>query len=367
MMRQMKKAEVIKRLKALPYKPEDYWLMDETAKLMRGLVRGTGMIQLSCRKETGDRLLADGVRPLNEKAPAGYRQFRLDAEGLIMAVENEISEKCGLFQTFEWIDGFQVPTVYDLEEYDKLVMLSWGMDPDAMKVFCSEHYAFHYRSGSLAEKEIQTIAERKEADFRRICDALKVEPDFLIRYYLLDSPEDNLRITGDLCTIHMFDPDSVFAVYSELCKAVGPYGDAYIISRQIGAPATAVREGLAIWFEGGWNGADNLSWAIWLVHADKYIRLQDLLNDDLISEQTQVIAAPVMGAFTEWLIGAFGMDKYLEFFRYKDSAGAFRMVYGKSAGELNDLFVQYVRQFRFKPHGEEEMGRLYRRLVSGDC
>ncbi len=343
----MNKEEIISRLKALPYDPEDYCLLFETAKVMRGLVGGAGGIHLGCSSEVGDRMLADGARMGKDAvSKKGFRLLKIDRD--IMVSDTDYSEEYGLLQDFDWIDGFRVPTEDDLKAMDELAMYFWGLVPDMMGEFCSEHYVFHYWKDSAAERDIQKIAEKQEACFRQICDTLKVEPDFRIQYYLMRSVEETARIYGAPVGGFASAPDKVFAVYNETRKVIGPHEDTHLLSRLAGDPdSDAVSEGLSVWFDRNYNSVDNLAWVIWFLQTGKYLNVQDLLDNDYFAEQSEIIKYPLMAAFTGWLIDGVGMDRYLKFLKYKDSREGFRDIYGKTAEELNELFVEYAKQYHF--------------------
>ncbi len=358
----MNREELIMRLKAFPYDPKDYYLLFETAKVMRGLAAGIGAIRLGCSKEFAERLLADGIELDNPDGEVGKRNFKVDRDFYIR--ETKLFEKLELLSSFEWIEGFQVPTVEDMKAVDDFTLLYWGMDPDSMLEYCTDHYVFHYSKGSMAERDIVQIAEKQEAGFRRICDALKVEPDFPVECYLLDSLAQMARIEGRPVGGCFHAPNMVFVVYNGERRAMGPHEDAHLVSWLIGDPCTAVQEGLAMWFDRGYNGADNLSWTVWFLHKGMCPSIDDLItrDDDHFHMLDERITYPVMGIFTAWLIAGAGMERYLEFYKYKDSAEGFRKVYGRSAAELNELFVKYVKQFQIKEGGLEQMENLFSRL-----
>ena len=65
-----------------------------------------------------------------------------------------------------------------------------------------------------------------------------------------------------------------------------------------------------------------------------------------------------MGAFTEWLIDTYGMEKYQSFYRQKESVHALERVYCKTLVELNTAFVDYVRLFRVDEAVKRRMAEL---------
>ena len=65
-----------------------------------------------------------------------------------------------------------------------------------------------------------------------------------------------------------------------------------------------------------------------------------------------------MGAFTDWLIANSGMNKYLDLYKYEDTKKAIVIVYEKSAEELNQAFIDYVKLFETDTVLEQRMESL---------
>ena len=348
----MNKEEIIRRLNDLPYDRETYWLLYEAAKVMHGLRKGAGVIVLGCSSEMADRLeaegfLEEGYRPdegvpeeMRGKARA-TRQFRICED--VFAVENMM-----IGGWMEELDGFQVADLSALKAMDDRELRSHGLDPDMMRETETEHYVFHYLEGSFAEKNIREIAVRQEQGFRRICDAVRAEPDFLIHYYLLNNPFEVGRFKGGNKAINCFlsYPDTIASIYNDRMRSNGVYLDAQLISRLIGEPGSnAVQQGLAMFFEGIWWNQPILSWTVFYRNTGRLPKIEELLDNDIIRIVPQYISLPVLGEFTRWLIDTFGMEKYLAFYPLKDSAEGLRMAYQHSAEELGQKFLEFTRRY----------------------
>ena len=179
----MDKEGIIRRLSELPYNREEFWVLSEAAKVMRGLRKRTGEIELGCMREVADAMEKDGypvTYPVDEEStaeePGGRRgNRRIDIGGDIVVQENLI-----IGGLMEEIDGFQVVDLSALQTIEEIKMRYMGLDPEKMRETESEHYIFHYKTGSFAERDIQKIAPMQDQIFRKICDVLRVEPDFPI-------------------------------------------------------------------------------------------------------------------------------------------------------------------------------------------
>lgn len=74
----MNRQELIERLRALPFLPEDYWLVAGGAMVLYGLRDETRDIDLGCRRALADRLEAEGF-PVQRTAD-GKRRFPISGD-----------------------------------------------------------------------------------------------------------------------------------------------------------------------------------------------------------------------------------------------------------------------------------------------
>ena len=217
-----------------------------------------------------------------------------------------------------------------------------------MKTYESAHYIFHYGEGGPAERDILDIAAYQESCFEHITYVLGITPDFKIHYYLCDSPEEVGRVYGDNepCNAFAAMPDAVYAVYNDEVKCIGFHEDAHIISYLVKRPTSpAVREGIAMYFDRKWWGIQNLDWTSFFLKSGRYVPVDRLLNKEDFCQHDCTISYPIVGAFTEWLIARYGMERYLEFYRINDAVEAMIAVFGKTPRELNLEFEGYVKLF----------------------
>ena len=217
-----------------------------------------------------------------------------------------------------------------------------------MKVFESPHYLFHYETGTLAERDIAKIAYKQEQCFAHICNILQINPSVKIEYFLCNSPEDVGRIYGDNepCNGFTVMPNKIYAVYNNKEKCIGFHEDAHIISYTINRPdCPAIREGLAMFFDRKWWGIHNLDWVGFFLKNDLYISAEKLLDKDFFFAHDCSITYPIMGAFTEWLIHTYGIEKFKRMFMESDTLLAMEHLYQLTPSELNQMFVNYVQLF----------------------
>lgn len=215
----------------------------------------------------------------------------------------------------------------------------------------SDHYLFHYHPGSTAQKEIEYIVDFQEQCFKYITHVLKVHLEEKINYYLCETPEEVGIHYGDYeaCSGFTRMPNEIYVVYNRKKKMIGFHEDTHLISNQINPHnSTAIREGLAMYFEKKWCSVHNFEWMIYWLECDQYVSLQRFIKDDFFFDYPVYLTYPVVGAFTQYLIMTYGIESYLRFYASGEStlSKRFKDVYNRSLKVLETEFLDYVRLFK---------------------
>ena len=235
-----------------------------------------------------------------------------------------------------------------------------------MKQYETKNYIFNYNENSKAEKDIEEIVKYQESCFEYICNVLRMNLDFKIEYFLYETPEEVGRVYGDNepCNGFCDLPNKIYAVYNEEVQCIGFHEDAHIISYLINRPnSCAIREGLAMYFDRRWWGIHNLDWTAYFIKNGTYVSIDKLLEQDTFFSIDCSVTYPIMGAFTEWLISTYGNDKYIAFYKQKDSIQSFEEIYGYTINELNQMFINYVSLFKFDEILEQRMKELFTQTI----
>ena len=230
----------------------------------------------------------------------------------------------------------------------------------------TEHYVFHYRKNSLAEKEIDKIAAMQEGCYAFISGCLHADAKGKIHYRLFDTPQE---VGKQYAIIHGEDDDEpcngfalpdimskdgmdhVYAVYSETIKCVGFHEDAHIISYSLCRPDSRfISEGLAMFFDRYWWGIDNYSWTRWYIEQGKNPSVADLIDNSKFREYDCELTYPLAGAFTGYLLERFGTEKYVEFYKRcaDETARAFEQTFGRSVALFEKDFLGYMKMFALR-------------------
>lgn len=249
------------------------------------------------------------------------------------------------------------------EEEVRLMSDKEKLEQGKAEAYQTEHYVFHYPAGSLAEKEIERIAETQERAFAKIIGALNITYPERIHYYFSDSPQEvgDAIFDGIPCNgCALCGENKIYAVYNEEIKCIGPHEDTHLISYLINFPESDfVAEGLAVYFDGVWWGVPNEVWTSF--YRTKYTALSvgHLLDNGAFAEYNCAVTYPVAGAFTKFLIDTYGMDRYLELYRYKGSeyGEIVFSLYHRSLSELEKSFWENMSAIAFDALALENMLR----------
>lgn len=233
---------------------------------------------------------------------------------------------------------------------------------DKTETYTSEHYVFHYQKGSLVEEEIQTISETQEKSFSKICCTLNVAYPERINYYFTDSPKAIGRViwNEDLpCNgVALCGRNKIYAVYTENIKCIGAHEDTHLISFLINYPESDfVVEGLAMLFDELWWGLPNETWVSYYKAKHPDLSVKDLFDNNTFAETGCVIAYPIAGAFSKFLIDTFGMERYLDFYKYDgcEYDEIVHSIFGISLLEIETSFWNRMKAIPFDASTLERM------------
>lgn len=144
-------------------------------------------------------------------------------------------------------------------------------------------------------------------------------------------------------------PNEIYVVYNRKKKAIGFHEDTHLISNQINAHnSIAIKEGLAMFFEKKWCGIYNFEWMIYWLESDQYVSIQRFMKDDFFYDYPSYLTYQTVGAFTQYLITTYGIERYLKFYALSEPMINKRCkeIYDRSLKVLETEFLEYVRLFK---------------------
>jgi hypothetical protein len=212
----------------------------------------------------------------------------------------------------------------------------------------STNYIFNYHEGSTAEKEIQYIIDTQETCFNFICNCLDIKMKTKIKYYLCLSSEEVGELYGDNepCNGFAREPDEIYAVYNEKIRCIGFHEDAHIISYNLAIPPqTFLREGLAMFFDRVSLKIPNYIWVKYFIDNNMLVKIEDLLINKNFYKFSDLITYPIAGAFVEYLILSYGIEKFKMFYcsiNEENIAARFLEIYDRTLHDANKMFIKYI-------------------------
>lgn len=204
------------------------------------------------------------------------------------------------------------PSVLEAVESKRLDQLDLSLE--------TEHYVFRYVSGSLAEKEIISIADEQENGYSKLKELFGYEMPLRIEFFLTSSPDENGEILNEIfegmgpyptnaCCI---GPNYVFAAYNDEVKAIGCHEDAHLFSYMLCMPKSQLlSEGLAVFSDGAFWGRPNPEWVSEFLKNGSYISVRELASDENFWNTAPEISYPISGAFVGFLIDRLGKESFL--------------------------------------------------------
>ncbi len=216
-----------------------------------------------------------------------------------------------------------------------------------MNLYETEHYRFFFEAGSIAEKNIIQIAEIQEKAYEDITDFLQVTFPTKINYNLYDTPEEVGRQYGDddPCNGFARYPDTVYAVYNDKVKCIGPHEYTHLIAAQINIPnCSFLKEGLAMKADETWWGIENELWCRYYLDTDEYVSVSLLFQNKHFFANGCEITYPIAGAFVNWMIHHFSLETFLELYKKEnDYVKNLEKIVRKSISEIEYDFLQYIK------------------------
>lgn len=212
----------------------------------------------------------------------------------------------------------------------------------------SDNYIFNYHAESIAEKEIEKIMNIQETCYDFICNCLTVKIENKIKYYLCESSIEVGELYGDNepCNGFAIEPNEIYAVYNDKVKCIGFHEDAHIISYNIAVPPqTFMREGLAMFFDKVSLKIPNYIWVKFFVDNKMYINIEDLIINEKFYMYSDLVTYPIAGAFMEYLISIFGMEKFKKFYsslKEDNFEANFLEGFKISLCNANTKFIKYI-------------------------
>lgn len=198
------------------------------------------------------------------------------------------------------------------------------------RTYETQHYRFVFTGGSLAEKNIKSIAEGQEYCYSNFLKSFNLRSSLRINYYLFSSalecgkqyrllhPEqysendEDEEVNG-----YTLYPDNVFATYNKKVKCIGYHEDVHLLmAEQYGnLESCFVKEGIATAYDKVWWGIANEYWAKKVIESKVIKEMEKLYENEEFFKFDCRYSYPVAGAFTSWFLAKYGMENYKIYYK----------------------------------------------------
>ncbi len=241
-----------------------------------------------------------------------------------------------------------VRSICTMKKYVILILVCGCLGAPSWTTLQTEHYTFHYRSGSVAEEDIHFIAEYQELSYAKIVETLQVSFDGHIHYYFYTSEWDKLFSTGDKGGgLSNTLKNEIHAIYNENRKVIGCHEDTHIIAyRTLGNPPFFLQEGLAVFMMESWFQRPVHEWGREFLDKGKLIPVKSLLISINFEKYDSKITYPQSGSFVKYLVDVYGIEKFKTLFSQAVNENIeflFKEIYRKSVDDLEREWLNYLK------------------------
>lgn len=185
----------------------------------------------------------------------------------------------------------------------------------------TQHFHFHDLAG-LGEPFLQQLADACEEQLHRIinfCESdRKIAP---INYYLYPTIEDKgLRLLNTQEGHAVAEQREVHVVVNETFRGQHSLQDLLLIIHDLigKSDKTALEIGLAAHFNPKWQERGVDYWAARMLQSGNLPPLTEVLDNNLFSEESPLVMTAAAGAFSNFLIGHWGREKFIAQYRQWD-------------------------------------------------
>lgn len=187
----------------------------------------------------------------------------------------------------------------------------------------TSHYSFYFQKESLAEKDIENIADIKESHYKKILNWLDLNNSQKINYYFYQSSKEKMALMGDDSPgnaiweeLEVEDKKfsskkfEIHVVYNKKCKFIGEHEDTHLLSLPWGLSIYLFCEGLAQYMEDNFMEKDLHIVAKKLLKKKKLYSIKWLCTNSNWKNIEPIIIYPQVGSFSKFIIEKYGKDMF---------------------------------------------------------
>ena len=204
------------------------------------------------------------------------------------------------------------------------------------KVVSTERFVFYLLPETLAEKDIQTIAQERQKTLKDICAFLGVSFDHRINFFLFPDAASKRWCMGHQGDGLAFDT-TIAEIYNEKTRVDPAHELTHIVASQIGSPPALLNEGLAVYMQSDhkWNDQHVDLTTSKLFLQKRLVPLNELIRRNEIGSRPDdgEIAYPQSASVVKFIIDRYGREKFLKLYAglragAKDNVSRFKDILG---------------------------------------
>ena len=218
--------------------------------------------------------------------------------------------------------------------------------------FHTKHFDFYYRPGSKSEGRISIIANKQENNYLDILNQMHLhDHTFRAIFFIFSSFEeyDDVTDAGQFGNGHEIGSfDAIYAVdgYSFSNIMAKHELTHFVVDKFFGVGARGpykwiISEGLAVWSEDNWDGMDLFEFArLKIAEGDISTPYEIVINDE--TGNVLINSYAMAGAFAKYMIGTYGIAKYIRLYQQGNTLEVFDQIYGMTLSDMNNKFLTFL-------------------------
>ncbi|WP_405384279.1 glycoside hydrolase family 113 [Maribacter sp. LLG6340-A2] len=213
----------------------------------------------------------------------------------------------------------------------------------------TDRYKFIAHQNAVGKKGVQQILKRLERVVPTIHDDISSEvAPSKITYHFYRSMEEKGLMTGNTNQSHIDTVENaVHTIVNEVYKDNHTGKDyALILHQKLGSSNKDILTvGLPIYFTTSWQKKGYEYWAERLISSNNVLTASQLLNNELMQQESSLIRECLAGLFTKFLMETWGTEKYLSAYRNFDLGPVdMKLLEKKWQGYLKDFSKEHPKE-----------------------
>jgi len=182
----------------------------------------------------------------------------------------------------------------------------------------TEHFVFYYFPQTLAEKDIDKIANEREGALKRISNMISIDYEGKIIVFFYPDAESKLNVVKHRGSGVAYD-STLVEIYNEQTKVDPNHEICHAVARLLGNPPAMFNEGFAVYnqIDHKWKDRHIDTWVKEHKKKNMLWKIEDIFAfTEIGSERTRFgIAYPQAASMVKYIIDKYGLGKFKELYK----------------------------------------------------